>query len=761
VVGDDDQAIFKFQGADLSNVEVFEAAYRDPEIIPLEINYRSNQPIIDCARTVNSQIAHSFQKLKGMEKPLHVTVETDGCGVELHEFAHESQHYAWIAHEIKRLIDSKTVQGSEIAVLARERGQLDAMVPYLRALQIPIDYERRENILEQLHVVALLNLARLVHALSRQDLHTANQLLPAVLSHPMWAIDPAKLWHISTAAYREKKFWLDVLYEQGDPELKQIADFLLKTAGQAATLPLEQVLDLLIGTDAARAADTEQEGEDTEAATMQVKAFISPFRTYYFPDASLEQRPTEYLTLLSHLSTLRNKLRTYQTAAGKVLYLDSCLDFIDSYQRAELLMLDKAPHREDVHAVKLMTTHKAKGLEFDAVFVIGTQDEIWQKSGNNNRFSYPMNLRDIKQADNDMDDALRLLFVALTRARQNLYVCYYKQSEEGKESQAFAPLLGFGLEAKAHDDMSIDPAALALEYEEKWLQRHASVPMADRKALLAERLGKYQLSATHFNNFLNVTEGGPLYFLTQNLLHFPSSLNTSAVYGTAMHRALRFAQQQVASGKRLNDAQVIDYFTEELAVTPLPEREKAAFTAKGKQALQQYLTVYGNTLSAEQKTEFDFTDQGVVVDGARLKGAIDLIDSDADSQTVIVTDYKTGKAFSKWELPPSAETYDRVKLHKYRQQLLFYKLLVDGSADLGRRGWTAVSGRLRFIEPDQYGKIRELSVTYETEELERLKQLIKVVWQHIMELNFPDSSHYSPDLKGVKAFEQDLLDGKI
>jgi len=138
-----------------------------------------------------------------------------------------------------------------------------------------------------------------------------------------------------------------------------------------------------------------------------------------------------------------------------------------------------------------------------------------------------------------------------------------------------------------------------------------------------------------------------------------------------------------------------------------------------------------------------------------------LIDSDVGTKTVIVTDYKTGKAFTKWELPPSAETYDRVKLHKYRQQLLFYKLLVDGSADFGRRGWKAVTGRLRFIEPDQYGKIRELSVTYDEEELRRLKQLIKTVWQHIMELNFPDTNAYSSDLAGIKAFEQDLIDRKI
>ncbi len=475
----------------------------------------------------------------------------------------------------------------------------------------------------------------------------------------------------------------------------------------------------------------------------------------------MERQPTVYLTLLSHLSTLRNKLRTYQTATGKVIYLENCLDFVDSYSRAELLMLDKAPHREDEQAVRLMTAHKAKGLEFDAVFVLGVQDEIWQRSGgSNSRFSYPLNLREIRPQENDLDDALRLFFVSLTRARQDLFICYFKQTEEGNETTVFAPLLALDLPPEVHDNIAVDPTALASEYEEKWLKRHASVPMADRRALLKDKLLAYQLSATHFNNFLNVTEGGPLYFLTQNLLHFPRSMSPNATYGTLMHRALHYAQQQTVATGQLRTKDILNRFSKELDGSAMDERSKKTFAKKGAEALKVYLAKRGDSFSVSQKTEFDFTDQGVVVGNARLKGAIDLIDINDHTNMVIVTDYKTGKSFSKWELARSTEEYDRIKLHKYRQQLLFYKLLVDGSSEFGQHGLRAEAGILQFIEPDNYGAIRELKLSYSNEELDRLRGLIAVVWSKIQALDFPSTDHYPENLIGITAFEDDLLSGK-
>ena len=762
VVGDDDQAIYRFQGADMSNIAAFEAAYREPAIIALEENYRSNEKVMDTARAVGTQIEFSLEKQRGISKELNINVVQTGVGTRLHEFAHEGEHYAWIATEIKKMMSEPGTKGHEIAVLARERAQLDTLVPYLRQQNVPMDYERRENVLKQEHVVALLTLAQLVHALTEERLADANALLPEVLSHPMWHIEPAEIWKVAGTAYAQKKFWLDVIFEQKNTLARRAADFLFALSQQAAHVPLEQLLDALIGITEPAAAETEQEDYVDARPVQLVTDFVSPFKNYYFGDELFDKQPANYLTLLSHLACLRRHLRNYQQGTTNLLHLKDLIDFVDSYQRAGLVMLDTAAHREDARAVRLMTAHKAKGLEFDTVFVIGLINNVWGRNkGTSNRFSYPRNLAEIKPSDNVADDALRLLFVAMTRARQNLHLSYFKKSEDGKEQQPFAPLLALGLELET-PATEPDISALVAQYEQRWLSRHMSLDHADKHALLAERLANYRLSATHFNNFLDVTRGGPLFFLTQNLLHFPASVNASAAYGIAIHECLRHAHEQVTeNGEPPDIEQLLQFFQSHLSTQALSEHDLAHYLHRGEQALRTYFAATLDSFSSAQRVELDFKDQGVVVGTARLSGKLDLTDFDDARKVVVVSDYKTGKAYSRWTLAPSSEEYERIKLWHWRQQLLFYKLLIDGSGDWGKRGWQAESGILRFVEPDHYGKIRVLPLEYEQAETEQLQQLIAAVWHKIMALDFPDTSNYEPTLAGIQKFEQDLLEGNV
>lgn len=742
VVGDDDQAIYRFQGADMSNIAAFEAAYRDPVIIRLDQNYRSNQAVLASARAISTQITLSLEKLKGISKDLGINVPKTGAGTRLHEFEHETEHYAWIAAEIRRVLDSGTTTGKDIAVLARTRDQLDALVPYLRHQQIPIDYERRENVLEQEHVVALLTLVRLVYYLAGQELQAANTVLPEVLSHPMWGIAPADIWRIAREAHARGVLWLDVIFEQEGTPARAVADFLYGLSQQAGSLPLEHALDRLIGL-------TEQVTTDN--------AFISPFKTYYFSEDLFNAQPAAYLTLLSHLACLRRHVRDYQKGSDRMLHIGDLIQFADSYARAGLTMIDTAAHREDPGSVRLMTTHKAKGLEFATVFVIGVTNNVWRRVGSNRqRFSYPENLSEIKPSDNDDDDALRLLFVAMTRAKQTLHVCYFKRTEDGKATQAFAPLLAIELQPDTPATPT-DTYALAAQYEQRWLNRHAGVEHADKHALLGEKLANYHLSATHLNNYLDVTRGGPLFFLAQDFLHFPAGRSTEAVYGIIVHEILRRAHDQVRIGETPNVAQLIRLFKSKLATQALSEHDRAQLLTRGEEHLTLFFTQMLPGFLPAMQAEVNFRNQGVVIEGARLTGSLDLMDFDEPNRRITVFDYKTGEPFSKWDLPLGTNEHSRVKLHKYRRQLLFYKLLVDNSADWGGKGWRTTAGVLRFVKPNQYGKITSLHIDYEDEELEHTRKLIRAVWQRITALDFPDVSRYTPDLKGTVQFENDLI----
>ncbi len=739
VVGDDDQAIYRFQGADMSNIGAFTSAYREPMIITLTENYRSNKEILQAARHINTQISLSLEKQTGVDKALGVNVASAGTGAAIHEFGREGEHYAWVAREVKKLVEAN----EEVAVLARERAQLDALVPYLKTQGVPMDYERRENVLEQPHVVALLTLARLVFALSEDELDLANALLPEVLSQPMWGILAADLWKIGREAKSGGQLWFDVIFEQDDTPARTVADFLLELSQQANVLPLEHMLDALIGI-------------ESEDATK----FVSPFKQFYFGKELLDEQPAAYLTLLSHLASLRRNLRAYQQSTKNVLHLKDLVTFVDAWQRAGLTMLDSAAHREDHGAVKLMTAHKAKGQEFENVFVIGVEDSSWNKAGGTSRFTYPANLAEIKPSDNDADDALRLLFVAMTRAKQSLHLCYFRQDEGGRSEQPFAPLLALGLDADT-PEVTRDAVALAEEYEAKWTARHISVDGATKRELLAPLLETYALSATHLTGFLDVTRGGPGFFLTQHLLSFPQATAPSACFGTAVHRTLRRAHELVANGQTPTTEQLIGHFTAELSRMPLDAHDRAQFLHRGEEALRAFFTHELGNFAPTQKSEVDFKHEGVMLGSARLKGVLDRMDLDESEKRVDIADYKTGHAYGKWELPPSSKEFERIKLHHYRQQLMFYELLVNGANDWGKRGWHVGHSALQFVEPDTYGAIRTLVLQTDDAERERFQQLVQIVWKKIMALDFPDVTAYPPTLTGIQAFEDDILEEKL
>jgi hypothetical protein len=144
-----------------------------------------------------------------------------------------------------------------------------------------------------------------------------------------------------------------------------------------------------------------------------------------------------------------------------------------------------------------------------------------------------------------------------------------------------------------------------------------------------------------------------------------------------------------------------------------------------------------------------------MIDVAHITGKLDLVDF-LDKKTMVVSDYKTGKPSRSWT---GKTDYEKMKLHKYKMQLMFYKLLVEQSRDW--HGYTVNSGHIEYVEPTVGGDIISLATEFTSTEQERLQQLIAAVWRHIINLDMPDISGYAPTLKGMLAFEQDLIDNLV
>lgn len=740
VVGDDDQAIYSFQGADISNIIDFQTNYPRAKHVVLTENYRSTADILTSARDIILQGNERLEnRIEGIDKSLTANNKSTKTSVFLHQAETISDERHWIVSDIKARIKSEQKPNS-IAVFTRRHKEINSILPYFSHAGINVSYERRDNVLELVPIKLIEQLSQLLIDLANGRHDDVNAHLPEILAHESWGIAPLELWKLSIKAYDNHTRWLDIMAVT--PEFKPLHNWLVATAFMTKDTPLEQMLDIIVGN-----PNSQGKCDDSK--------FVSPLYNYFFSSQQMTDNPSQYLIYLEALRTIRSKLREYHSDHNPTL--STFVEFIALNRKIGTTISAIRQSVQTDDAVNVMTAHSSKGLEFDTVYVMNAVDTVWgERARSKNRLiNYPENLPLAPAGETD-DERLRLFYVAITRAKQQLHISYSLSNDKGKDTLRAVFLLGDRWQPqpiKLADNMErlVESAELA------WYQPLTNPTTTQMRELLSQKLEKYKLSATHLNNFLDVSRGGPSMFLLQNLLRFPQSMGPNAAFGTAIHSTLQHAHAQLAStGKRQATEDIVSNFESNLKSQHLLKRDFETFLQKGSDALQIFLDKKYGSFTSSQQTELDFASQHSIVGNAHLSGKLDLVDIDSKNKTITVTDYKTGKPSVNW----SGKTeYEKIKLHKFKQQLLFYKLLVENARDY--RGYKVETAMMQFIEPTTAGDILSLDTEFDRDELDRFTKLINTVWTHITQLSLPDVSGYDHSYKGILAFEQDLIDNIV
>ncbi len=759
IVGDDDQAIYRFQGAEISNIIDFPKQFAHHALIVLTKNYRSTQDILDVAREV---IEKSDERLEAviptLKKKLVASRPELGQGNIVHMLLPTRTHeHAYMAREIHRLIDGGA-DPSEIAVITRKHRELEDIARVLVATGIPINYERKQNVFEEPHVKMLIAMGRFVSSLMRDGKQPADHLLPEILAAPFWGLSREIIWEVSVgAANRHDRMWLSAMREHKDERVRDIANWFIRLGADSHHDPLERILDELIGTEGVLlpgGGGEEEVHEDSLTAlpkTGRVRNFKSPFREFYFGKAARANSESAYLLFLSSLRVFMNTLKVFKN--GKPLFIDDIALFVDMHERHEIALPDTTPFVSAKKAVHLMTVHKAKGLEFETVFVASCQEEIWAGRGFPNKLPFPTNLP-IEPGEGG-DDRLRNFYVALTRAKKHLYVTSYRKSDAGKDSLKIGFIVPEKEDGAIATHLHEQETVIAVEEIVRNMTEGTINPAyfavtSGERAILEERVKDYMMSVTHLNNFLDITSGGPAYFLEQNLLSFPQSKSPHSIYGSAMHKAIeRFYIELKKTGKVPKEEKLLAEFQHEMARGRMTPSEYLHFLHAGEAALPVWYRERGCNADMLHHSEVNFKGQGVVIDGVPIVGKIDKMVEVGDE--VVVYDFKTGKAKHSWE---GKDLREKITLANYARQLIFYKLLVEHSHDFNR--FAVHEGVLEFLESKD-GHITELSFPITEESTERLAKLISAVYKKIVTLDFPDVSSYPKDLAGITQFEEDLI----
>jgi DNA helicase II / ATP-dependent DNA helicase PcrA len=761
VVGDDDQAIYRFQGANIDNIRHFYNMFKSVELVQLDTNYRSHEKIVDFSHQIISQGTSQLQNILNISKQIKAFDKIKHSKIHHLEFNTVEEELMWVGDEINILLQ-KGVNPGEIAVLARTHRSLEMLAHVAYHLKLPVNYEKGQNILKQQHIVQLLTILKYIGSwINDSTGFEKDDLLPTILAFDFWQVSHVELYNLSIESSKSSKSWMQILISKESNDhsenLKNIAQFLLSLGVASIELPAERLIDLVVGSIGSSVVDSEQDEYDTEIEQPK-KPFVSPFKEYYFPKIKMDTEKLvsqEYTSMLSGLRSLISMVREYNP--NKLVKVQEVLEIINIYTKNNLSIVDISPFVIQSNAVNLMTVHKSKGLEFEYIFVINVSEEGWKPGGHKTKLPFPINMPIGSESDEE-DDVLRLFYVAITRAKNHLYLTCHN-TLQGKKIKKIRYLAEF---SEDHfDECSHHPKDTGLQIQALELT-HTQIDdkynYVELRKVLQTQLDNYIMSVTHLSNFLDLEHGGPEVFLENNLLRFPQSKDPSSGYGTAMHNALR--DWYVERG-RIRKNPIKEYLFSRFKWGMKKERldGDVLLVKKGLENLQYYLE--NANFEKNIDTEVPFRYEGVKVGDALLAGNIDkivyldkLVAGEMGECEVV--DYKTGKGGRNWD---DLAKQNPMKWFKYRQQLVFYKILVEKSRRFAGK-YKVNTGKIDFIEsinktglPEH--NILEMQIT--DEEVEQLEKLIGAVWKCIKTLELPDVSKYPKNIKGTTRFIEDLL----
>jgi DNA helicase-2/ATP-dependent DNA helicase PcrA len=399
VVGDDDQSIYGWRGADIRNILDFEKDFPDASLVRLEENYRSTQRILQAANRV---IAENVRR-KG--KTLR-TARDEGERLTLVEVGDEADEAEWVGKEIRtRLAMDPERSPREFVILYRTNSQSRALEEALRREGLPYRIVGGQRFYERREVKDVLAYLRLI-ASPRDD-----EAFLRIVNVPRRGIGDTSIARLAEWAREQGLTLLAAATRAGEVDalrggaaraLPQLASLVQKLAVLAdAGTPLDELLRMTVQETGMMEA-LREEGPDGEERIANVDELVAGAADLQL---RIDEGDPEILQDVEEADSVRP---------------------LDLFLARVALVTDADQHGPNAEAVSLMTIHNAKGLEYPFVFLSGMEDGLFPLS---RVFDEPEQL----------EEERRLFYVGITRAEEKLYLTYARRRRRGREWMDSAP----------------------------------------------------------------------------------------------------------------------------------------------------------------------------------------------------------------------------------------------------------------------------------------------------------------------------------
>ncbi len=733
VVGDDDQAIYKFRGAAISNILEFKKSYPEYAKVVLTENYRSKQDILDSAyKLIRMNDPYRLEVTEKIDKRLlnkqnasnkddqidMLACSDRNCVRRIHAF-NEADEAEAVSQEILKLTKESKYNFSDIAMLVRANDHSAAFAQAFRYHGIPFSFPGPKGLYNRAEIKDLVAYLRLLAN------YTDNISLYKLLTMTCSSVSTREFIELQRLARLRKISLFEILEEISGKNLGLgVSQADVQTiSSDAIELPsnvdpkedISALKDKILSKNAqewiTKLMDNFEKGfkmvHDNQTVGQVMYDFVVGIGYIQF---LTDKRSDDNDWKIQNISKFFNILKKFERETDE----PSVYKFIDYLQYAIEVGEDPQIDIDDLDdrdAVKILTIHGAKGLEFPVVFMPCLVNERFPTRRRSDVLPIPEGLikEVLPEGDEHIQEERRLCYVGMTRARNLLYLTsadYYGEGKRKKKQSIFLNDLGLVAESVEQKLMKSKKPEVILN--ERVIEDLAEVPADIKKAFLG-KLTK-NLSYSHISTF----NACAYQFYFRYFLEVPGMDAASKSFGLSIHNTLKELYERLVRFKEgvdehpklpdLNDFLAIYQSKWQSKGYESKKQEKIRFEA-GKKALEGYFKKFftgkENPIWLEGKFHVD-------LDDIRIRGTVDRLDKVGDDYEII--DYKTGKLKKRkdnlednLQLGIYSIALEKVKNIKANKASLIYvesqdKLSVTISEELKERAKEEVIGTLNEIK---------------------------------------------------------------
>ena len=624
-VGDPDQAIYRFRGASSAAFELFHRHFPAARLVVLENNRRSTSPILRCAFAVIKENPQAFARgrdgtLAYQRAPLQSVreeqAENDGKAlpsvpVNVITFTRKEAEGPDVVSVLRELRGKLRCKWSDFGVLYRSHMHRDDVVRELADANIPFS-------IESMDVSDTCEVRDLFACLGAVASIGDDASVFRIVALPQFNVDPLQLRAAMRAVAKDSK----------EGQSVPLASVLSGVDGGAAVL------------DAVRQAQQEisrQEVKGRKAVEIIAKQF------------GLDTRSAILQAALQFVGTWAEKPIT------KTGELNEFLDYLSFFREANGVI--PMASDEDDNAVRLMTAHLAKGLEFSHVFILRANKGSFPNAYRETLVEFPNELRDPDSAAEGDDKTLhdeeerRLFYVGMTRARDSLHV--YARQGTGKEKTPAGLMRNLLQDSSMSGWLSSRSARGSQTSMDIFAGTSPAYPSASRTAQWLDIPAVTDLHTRLSASAVDTYERCPLQFKLERDWRMSRQIPAAMRYGAVMHRVLRTYYDAVRLGRPKSDEELLQLFRDDLASEEIQEKyQHELYEQQGVEQLQDFFAAARSGAAPQVLHTEEWFE--IRMGETTVAGRIDRIDASADGGVAIV-DYKTGKARPQEEADESLQ----------------------------------------------------------------------------------------------------------